>query len=83
MTEKTVKQFGNEMLEAFGDGVEYMAVNNITGQTIKSDGYAPAPLPRLEIDGQDYIAIGHLNIKHAPPSEGVLAGMMRLATGRR
>lgn len=83
MTEKSVKQFGNEMLEAFGDGVEYMAVNNLTGQTIKSNGYSPALLSRLEIDGHDYIALGHLNINHAPPSEGVLAGMMRIATGRR
>lgn len=83
MTEKSIKQFGNEMLEAFGDGVEYMAVNNLTGQTIASKHYAPAPLPRLEIDGQDYISLGHLNMKHEPPSEGVLAGMMRIATGRR
>ncbi len=82
MMEKSINEVVKEFKEVFGM-VEFKATNNETGQIVESKNYAPAPLPRLEIDGHDYIAIGHLNIKHAPPSEGVLAGMMRIATGRR
>ena len=82
MMEKSINEVVKEFKEVFGM-VEFKATNNETGQIVESKSYAPVQLPRLEIDGQDYIAIGHLNIKHAPPSEGVLAGMMRIATGRR
>lgn len=82
MTEKSINEVVKEFKETFCM-VEFKATNNETGQIVESKNYKPSPLPRLEVDGQDYIALGHLNIKHAPPSEGVLAGMMRIAKGRK
>lgn len=82
MNEKSINEVVKEFKEAFGL-VEFKAVNNETGQVVTSKNYIEADLPRLEINGADYIALGHCSIKHAPPSEGVLAGMMRIALGKR
>lgn len=82
MNEKSINEVVKEFKEVFGL-VEFTAVNNETGMVINSKGYVAPPLARLTITGEDYIALGHCNGKHQPPSEGVIAGLLRIEMGKR
>lgn len=77
MTEKTIKQFVGEFKAAFG-GLEYIAINNQTGQEIKSDGWVDQPKPRLEITGSDFIKLGKQNMHHDMPASGALSGLFEI-----
>lgn len=81
MSEKPIKEVVTEFKEAFGM-VEFMAVHDVTLQTITSQRFKPAPVARFEITGDDYIAMGQLNAGSAPPSEGVLGHFMGLMVGK-
>jgi hypothetical protein len=77
MNEKSINEVVKEFKEAFGL-VDFKAVNNETGQVVQSKGYVPTILPRLEIDGTDYIALGQLNARHAAPTVGVITHLLKL-----
>lgn len=74
MTNKSAKQFGKEMVAAFGD-IEWRLSNNQTGQVVQSESYVDEPKGH-EIDGGDYLAMG--GDKHYDINEGALAGILAL-----
>ena len=77
MTEKTIKQFVDEVKQSFG-AVEFVAENKQTGQRGGSSGWQDHAPARLEISADDYIALGKLNIKSEPPSAGVLSSFLKI-----
>lgn len=78
MTEKTINEVVKEFKEAFGL-VEFKAVNNETGQEVRSKNWQETKQAKFEINADDYLALGKLNIHHAPPAEGVLLKLLKVA----
>lgn len=78
MNEKSINEVVKEFKQAFGL-VEFKAINQETGQVGGSHGWKEQVKARLEIDGADYLALGQLNAHHAPPSEGVIINLLKLA----
>lgn len=75
-SETKINDVIGEFKAAFG-ALEFKVVQAGTGLTVASRGWVEPKAPRLEISGDDFIALGQLG-KGARPSKGVLAGMLRL-----
>jgi len=80
MKEKSISEVVGEFKEVFGL-VEFKAVNNETGQVGGSRNWKESAVPRLEINGADYLALGDL--KNKVPAEGVIAGLLKISLGKR
>lgn len=78
MNKKSINEVVKEFKDVFGL-VEFKAINNETGQVGGSRGWQEQKQASFEIDGADYLALGQLNAHHAPPSEGVIINLLKLA----
>lgn len=77
MKEKTINEFVKEFHIAFG-GVEFKATQTGTGLTVASKGWVePTQKPRLEISGDDFIALGKLG-RGGAPGAGVVSEMLMM-----
>jgi hypothetical protein len=64
---------------AFGE-IEFKAVQAGTGLTVVSRGWVEPPAPRLEISGDDFIALGK---KWPPTTKGVVSGLLKIMGGAK
>lgn len=74
MEKETISDFIKTFKAAFGD-LEFKAIQAGTGLTMASKGWVEPPVPRLEITGEDFIALG----KPMPyPAKGVISGLLKM-----
>jgi len=80
MKEKSIKEVVDEFRSAFG-AVEFKATNFETGQVGGSKDWKESLIPRLEINGADYLALGELGKQ--VPANGVVAGLLKIELGKK
>lgn len=75
--EKSINQFVDECKQVFGE-LEYEAIRHADGARYASKHFPAQKTPRLEISGQDFIALGRLGAQHPAPSAHAMQGMLQI-----